>query len=210
MSAAISIVHVIQRLRDARELVAHGWPSIAVALAAHPISTAQARLQEAEAARHTDGQAHPWVQVLTDALALVDEAREMWGTTADAMPPMTHDLAPCGRELRMHLPDARRCAEMGLAWEDPGGLTRPQGLCVVHLAVCLAEWRAEEERLEQRSRQARAELEQERRHNSQVAARAIWGGQTRRAPEPVKEMRSLRDLANVSAAFSDWGDEEES
>lgn len=201
---------VIQRLQDARELVAHGWPSISVALAAHPISTAQARLQEADVARYATGPVSPWFQVLTDALALVDEAREAWGNTPDAMPPATADIASCAKELRQHLPDARRCAEMGLAWEDPAGLTRPQGLCVVHLAVCLAEWRAEEERLEHRSRQARAELEQERRQSAQVAARVIWGGQPRKAPEPVKEMRSLRDLASVSAAFSDWGDEEES
>lgn len=210
MTPALSSVHVIGRLQDARERVAHGWPSLALSVAGHPISGAQARLAEADEARHAEKPPQPWVLVLTEALVLVEEAREMWGNTPDAMPPASVDLAPCGAELRLHLPDARRCAEMALAWEDPSGLTRPQALCVVHLAVCLARWRAEEQRLDAAFARARADLEIERQQIVSVAARAIWGGQSRQAPEPVKEMRSLRDLASVSAAFSDWGDGEES
>lgn len=206
MTPALSLTHVLGRLRDARERIAHGTCAIPLALAGHPISTALARLAEAEEAKHA-ASPPPWALVLVEALALVEEAREAWGDTPAHMPPATVDLAPCGRELRLHLPDARACEELRLAWEDSGGLNRTQALCVVHLAVCLAEWRVLEERADSRDAQARAELEHQRRERAAVAARAIWGGQPK-APEPVKEMRSLRDLAAVSSAFSDWGGEE--
>lgn len=196
MSGGMHPTHVIARLQEARERVAHGWPSMAVALAGHPLSTAQARLVEATDAVFAADPAHPWVQVLTDVVLLADEAREVWGSAPAHMPPMTSDLAPCGRDLRMHLPDARRCMEWGLAWEDPGGLTRGQALCVLHLAVCMAEWRAEEERYEWRMRKAREEIERERAASTAVAVRAIWGGQPK--AEPTKDPRSLRDLARVA------------
>lgn len=208
MTPALSAVHVIGRLQDARERVAHGWPSLALSIAGHPLSSAQVRLAEAEAARYVEKSVHPWVLVLTEALVLLEEAREIWGNTPDIMPPAAADLAPCGAEMRLHLPGARAIA--GLPWEDPGGITRPQALCVAHLAVCLARWRAEEQRVDVAAARARADLDRERQQSSAIAARAIWGAQPKHAPEPVKEMRSLRDLAAVSSAFSDWGDEEES
>lgn len=196
MSAGMHLTHVIAQLQDARERVAHGWPSVAMALAGNPLSSALARLAESEEARYSAEPSKPWVQVLVDALALVEEAREMWGSTPDAMPPAASDLAPCGKELRMHLPDARRCAEMGLAWEDPGGLTRPQALCVLHLAVCLAQWREAEERTERARAAAHDALEAERRQSSAVAARAIWGRQSKpSAPALASDSRSLRELA---------------
>lgn len=207
MNSALSLTHVIERLRQARQRVASGWPSIHLALAGPPVSNAQARLQEAEDARHATNPP-PWALVLTEAMALVEEAREAWGAVPDTMPPMTASLAPCGAELRLYLAAARATAEKGPAWEDSGGLARGQALCVVHLAVCLAQWRAFEERTETSARQAHAALEQERRASSVVAARAIWGGAPKPAEEPVKEMRSLRDLAHVADAFSDWGEEE--
>lgn len=207
MTPALSLTHVIERLRQARTRVASGWPTVALALAGPPVSNAQARLQEAEDARHATNPP-PWALVLTEALALTEEAREAWGAVPDTMPPMAADLAPCGAELRLYLAAARAASEKGPAWEDSGGLTRAQGLCVLHLAVCLAQWRALEERNEANARQARSVLEQERRESSAVAARAIWGGQLTPATEPVKELCSLRDLAHVSSAFADWGEDE--
>lgn len=208
MTPALSIIHVIERLREARERVTSGWPSLALALAGNPISTAQARLQEAEEAKHATSP-QPWVLVLTEALAFVEEAREAWGTADDVMPLMTAGLAPCGVELRLHLPGAR--ATSPLPWGDPGRLTRPQALCVVHLAACLAQWRALEQRTEFLEEKRRRELEQERRESAAVAAKAIWGGPAPR-PTPARESgpRSLRDLAAISSAFSDWGEDEES
>lgn len=207
MTPSLSIIHVIERLREARERVACGWPSVALALAGAPISTAQARIQEAEEAKYATSK-QPWVLVLIEALAFVEEARKMWGTADDILPLMTADLAPCGVELRLHLPGAR--ATSPLPWEDPGRLTRPQALCVVHLAVCLAQWRALEQRAEFLEEKRRRELEQERRENAASAAKSIWGG----IPPPAESEResgprSLRDLASVSAAFGQWdGDEE--
>lgn len=189
-------VQVLARLQQARELVAHGWPSLAVALAGNPLSTAQARLAEAAGARYATATPKPWVQVLVDALALAEEAREAWGAAPANMPPMTEELAPCGKSLRLFLADAQRCAEMGLAWEDPGTLTRTQGLCALHLAVCLAEWRMFEQRAEAGEAQARDELARAREQRTQAAARAIWGGQPKVAPPSLaSDSRSLRELA---------------
>lgn len=209
MSHTVAIAHVIERLQQARTRVASGWPSVALALAGSPISTAMARLQEAEDARHASNPL-PWALVLVEAMAFLEDARDMWGSTSDVMPPMTLDLAPCGRDLRLFLTPARKVAEWSRAWEDPAGLTRPQALCVVHLAVCLAQWRASEERAAFAAARAQVEIENERRASAAVAARAIWGPPP---PIPVREPqnsgpRSLRDLAQVSAAFSQWTDDE--
>lgn len=206
MSTAVAIAHVIECLQRARIRVASGWPSVAIALAGTPISTAKARLEEAEEARHAT-RPPPWALVLVEALALVEEAREIWGSSPDVMPPMTADLAPCGRDLRLFLTPARKTAEWSRAWEDPGGLTRPQGLCVVHLAVCLAQWRAHEERAAYVAAEAQREIEAGRQERAATAARAIWGTPAtpqREEPGP----RSLRDLAHVSAAFAQWTDDE--
>ena len=201
--------HVLGRLQDVRTRIASGWPSVALALAGPPTSTAQARLHEAEEARYADTPAKPWVQVLTDALAAVEEARALWGTAPDTMPPMTSDLAPCGVGLRPHLSAARACAEKQLAWEDPGGLTRPQALCVVHLAICLAAWREAEQRHAAAAARAQAEIDRGRQERAAVAARAIWTPEPKPRREPqTKQPRSLRDIASVADAFSDWGDED--
>lgn len=206
-SPALLLTHVVGRLQQARQRVASGWPSVALALAGPPTSTAQARLAEAEDARHAPESATYEAQVLTDALAYVDEARALWGSTPDAMPPASSNLATCAAELRLHLATAHAAAGLRLAWEDPDGLTRGQGLCVVHLAVCLAQWRARELHAETAAAQAQAALEHERRQRATVAAKAIWGGQPTR--EPAKEPRSLRDLAAVSSAFDVGWDESE-
>jgi hypothetical protein len=205
-SPSLLASHVLARLQAARERVAHGWPSVALALAGAPPSTALARLQEAEEARYASASAQPWVQVLTDALAAVDEARALWGTASDTLPPMTGDLAPCGVELRLYLPQARACAANGLAWEDLGGLSRPQALCVLHLAVCLAQWREQEQRHEAALAKVRAEIEQASRERAAAAARVIWAPEPRQ-PRQEPGPRSLRELASVSAAFDQWEDE---
>jgi hypothetical protein len=206
LSLEMQAVHVLARLQEARERVAHGWPSVALALAGSPTSTAQARLHEAEEARYGSALAQPWVQVLTDALVAVEEALALWGTTPDTLPPATPDMPPCALELRLHLAPARACAEKQLAWEDPGGLTRPQALCVLHLAVCLAQWRAQEQRHDAAAAKAQAEIEQGRRERAAVAARVIWAPEPK-APRPTSGPRSLRDLASVADAFDQWEDE---
>jgi len=211
MNSALSHTHVITRLQDARERVAHGWPSIAVALAGNPISTAQARLAEAAVAAQSRPLAKPWALVLADALAAADDARALWGSASDAIPPMTADLAPCGKELRMHLPDARHCAELGLAWEDPGGLSRGQALCVLHLAVRISQWRALEQRADAAAEKARAELARERSQSAALAARTIWGGASGRPPAPAiaKDSRSLRELAREMGVLRQADEKEE-
>jgi len=207
---ALYLHNVTVRLQDARERVARGWPSIALALAGNPTSKAKARLEEATAARYAEGKFEPWVLVLTEAMALVDEAREMWGTTPDAMPPMTVGLAPCGMELRLHLATARATSEKAPAWEDPGGLTRTQALCVVHLTVCLAQWRMQEQRAEAAMAKAEADRDAEARQRAAAAARVIWAQpQPNQQPTHEPGPRSLRDWANVSSAFNQWEDEDE-
>lgn len=198
--------HVLGRLQEARTRVASGWPSVALALAGSPTSTAQARLHEAEEARYAPTPPQPWVQVLIEALAAVEESRALWGTAPDTMPPLTGDLAPCGVELRLYLPQARGCDANGLAWEDPGGLTRPQALCMLHLAACLSQWRAQEQRHEAAAAKAQAEVERGRTERAAVAARAIWAPEPKR-PRPEPGPRSLRDLASVASAFGQWEDE---
>lgn len=206
---ALLLTHAVSRLQMARERVAHGAPSLALALAGHPYSTALARISEAEDARHSPS-ILAGVMALTEAMALLEEAREAWGTTPAVLPAMVAGLAPCGLELRMHLPDAQRCADMGLAWEDAGGLSRPQALCVVHLAACLAMWRATESRLGLAAEQVRAEHERHGRERAAVAARAIWGNQSKPTREQVRYAgpRSLRDLAHVANAFDQWEEED--
>lgn len=207
MTSDVSLAHVIERLQQARVRVASGWPSVALALAGAPPSTAQARLLEAEEARHA-ANPPPWALVLLEALAFVDEAREMWGATPDVMPPMASDLAPCGRDLRLFLTPARKVAEMGVAWEDPAGLSRSQALCVVHLAVCLAQWRMQEERAEVAAAKAQQEIDAGRHERAATAARAIWGAPVK-TPREEPGPRSLRDLAHVSAAFDQWTPEDD-
>jgi hypothetical protein len=209
VTPSLLATQVLGRLQDARERISSGWPSLALALAGLPTSTAQARLHEAAEAVWENGALKPWVQVLTEAILAVDEAREAWGETPDAMPPMTSDLAPCGVELRSYLAAARACAEKQLAWEDPGGLSRPQALCVVHLAISMALWRAAEQRHEAAAAKAQAEVDRGRQERAAVAARAIWmpGSTPRREPE-TKQPRSLRDLASMADAFADWGEDE--
>lgn len=211
MMRPLDTAQVIERLAEARERVASGWPSVAIALAGPPTSTARARLHEAGEARYATAPAKPWVQALTDALASVEEAREMWGSAPDVMPPASSDSAPCALELRPWLTQARACAEKGLAWEDPAGLTRGQALCVLHLAVCLAQWRAAEQRHEAAAAKAQAEIERGRAERAAVAARAIWAPQPKTPrSEPMPMPRSLRDLASVASAFDQRDEEGES
>lgn len=209
MPAPLVLTHVIERLRQARQRVASGWPSVALAMAGTPLSTAQARLAETHEARHSRGPIQPWAQVLTGAMAIVEEARGTWDTAPDHMPPLTEDLAPCGKELRLYLAPAQAYAARSIAWEDSGGLSRGQAVCVLHLAICLADWRVAGQRAEANAAHAQAEVDRGRGDRASTAAKAIWGG----TPKPAKEQkergpRSLRDLASVSTAFSDWGDEE--
>jgi hypothetical protein len=108
------------------------------------------------------------------------------------------------------LADARQCAGIGLAWEDPEGLTRAQAACVLHLAVVLANWDLMLQRVEVAAEDERRALEHQRRRNERTAAKAIWGtpSPSQRREEP-KELRSLRDLAHVSDAFNQWDEEGE-
>lgn len=208
MPPALLLTQVLVRLQEARERVAHGWPSVAFALAGPPGFSAEARLADAAAAASARAGVQPWVLVLTDALALVEQARALWGSTPDAMPPLSSELAPCSQELRLHLAVARESAGKHLAWEDPGGLTRPQALCVLHLAVTLAKWEAQQQRSAAGAEQAHAELERARRESSLAAARRIWGSGQRPVPREGGGPRSLRDLAGVASAFSAWDEED--
>lgn len=203
----LDAAQVIERLADARERVASGWPSVALALAGPPISTAQARTVEAADAVFASEPVPPWVQVLTESILAVDECRELWGNAPDVIAPSASDWAPCALELRPHLIRARACVETGLAWEDPEGLSRAQGLCVLHLAICLMQWQEAEKRHEAAAAKAQAEIERGRQERAADVARAIWQ-QPKSEPRP-KELRSLRDLAGAASAFSDGWDEEE-
>jgi hypothetical protein len=203
---ALLLPQVVERLQQARQRVASGVPSVELALAGNPVSTATLRLA---AAKGAGPDSEPWVRLLADAMALVTEARLLWGSTPDQMPPLTQDLAPCGMDLRLWLSMTRVVAEKCTIWEDAGDLTRAQALCVLHLAVCLAQWRAIETRAELAAAKAQAEVDRGREERATTAARVIWG------PEPGPEReprdvgpRSLRDLASISAAFSQWADDE--
>lgn len=203
---AIHSTGLLRTLQKAREKVAHGCPSLVLAMAGTPYGTARARVEQAEAARFDPSAATPFLESLTEALALVDEARELWGKEPAHVPPAASTLPPCGMDLRPFLVDAIRCSDMGLAWEDTSGLSRPQALCVVHLAICLALWRLREAQAELTAHQERERLNREGDARAAVAARAIWGGQPKKpAEEPKKVPASLRELASVSRAFADWG-----
>lgn len=134
---------VLAVLARAREGVAHGQPSLELALARSAWGRPAELLAQAKAvlaAPATAQAAPPWVRALAEALTWVARARAEWGTQLDAMPALGVGEAPCAAELRQHLVHARHCAAMQLAWEDAGGLTRPQALCVVQLALTLARW----------------------------------------------------------------------
>lgn len=206
MSKAMTLTHSLAFLQRARERVAAGWPSVEVALASTPGATVAARV---EAARTATAESPPWVLALADALRRVDVARGMWGREPASMPPAVADLAQCAYDLRITLAVAQRCEDRRCAWEDAGGLSRAQAVCVLHLAVVLAQWDAAQQRAELMAQQAQAELERQRQRRAQVAAKAIWGNNPLpRGEEPPKEPRSLRDLARVSAAFDQWNEDE--
>ncbi|PTL79080.1 hypothetical protein [Vitiosangium sp. GDMCC 1.1324] len=190
------VTQVLAKLQQARERVAHGWPSIPCALASGPGATVADRLAAAKAAQKSGVDAPPWVRTLAECLSRVEHARALWGTTPDALPPLAAGIAPCALDLRDHLGFARACAEKHLAWEDSGGLTRPQALCVLHLAVTLAKWDAQQQRATVAT------------HAFQPLPTLRRAPQPSRRPEPASEFRSLRDLARVADAFSDWGEEE--
>jgi hypothetical protein len=204
MSLGMHQQHVLERLTEARDRVAHGWPSIAIALAGPPTNTAQARLLAAGngAPSHETG-----AEALRDALKRTEAAKALW---AGQPAPMAPAGTPCALDLREQLSHARRCMEFGLAWEDPAGLTRAQAVCVLQLAVVLLSWDMQTQRSEFAAQEAQRALEVERQQRAAVAARRIWGGQDTRKPAPVPaEPRSLRDLAHVSDAFNQWDDERE-
>lgn len=194
---------VLALLVKARARVCSGWPSVEVALLYGNGAAVAARL---EAIRARNAKSQPWVQDAAEALDLVATARKAWGSEPAAMPPASSDVAKCAAELGEVLRAARAVEARHVAWEDPGGLTRPQAACVLSLAICLENWRVTEQRLEAAAEKARAELERERQANTKAAAQRIWGSQQKREPPP-KEPRSLRDLARGFDAFSDWGED---
>lgn len=204
-----TLFQALSLLRQARERVAHGCPSLTLALAGPPYSTARHRLEQAEDSRHVSAEAPSWAEALTETVALVDEAREAWGKAPDVLPVASKQLPPCGSELRLFLPDARACAANALAWEDTGGLSRPQALCVVHLAVCLAMWRLREAQAELAAHQERERWKRDGEARAAAVAPLIWGTAAKsKVEERAKVPASLRELASVSRAFGDWGVDE--
>jgi hypothetical protein len=204
MSLGMHQQHVLERLVEVRDRVAHGWPSIAIALAGSPTNTAQERLRAAGtgAPLHETG-----AEVLRDALKRTEAAQALW---AGLPVPLAPAGTPCALDLREHLSHARRCAEFGLAWEDPSGLSRTKAVCVLQLAVVLLSWDMQVYRADFAAQEAQRALEVERQQRAAIAARRIWGGQDTKKPALVPAgPRSLRDLAHVSDAFDQWDDERE-
>jgi hypothetical protein len=204
MSLGMHQQHVLERLTEARDRVAHGWPSMAISLAGPPTNTAQARIQ---AAGNGAPSHEPGAEVLRGALTRTEAAQALW---AGQPAPMAPFGTPCALDLREHLRHARRCEALGLAWEDPAGLSRAQAVCVLQLAVVLVSWDMQTQRADLAAQEAQRALEVERQQRAAIAARRIWGGQDTRKPTPAPAgPRSLRDLAHVSDAFSQWDDERE-
>jgi hypothetical protein len=137
MSASMTLTHALSLLQRARVRVASGWPGVEMALAAAPGATVTVRL---EVARNATPEAPQWVLALAESLRRMDVARVYWGQEPAKMPPAVANLALCGLELRTWVADAQACEKKQPAWEDSGGLTRAQAVCVLHLAVVLAQW----------------------------------------------------------------------
>ncbi|QRK08088.1 hypothetical protein JQX13_50450 [Archangium violaceum] len=197
--ATLLVTQVLAVLQLARERVVHGWPSIPQALASGPGASVEARLDAARARPSPGTYVPPWVTVLAECLRRVEEARALWAGAPDTMPPLGAGLAPCAMELRQHLTGARACAEKRLAWSDEGGLSRPQALCVLHLAVTLAKWESQQ----QRATAASVAFEL-----TPPPPRARPEPKPRRPAREDTGPRSLRDLAHVTDAFSAWVEDE--
>ncbi|QRK06036.1 hypothetical protein JQX13_38815 [Archangium violaceum] len=197
---ALLLPQVLAKLQQGRERVAHGWPSIPQALASGPGASVEARLDAARARPSPGTYVSPWVTVLAECLRRVEEARALWAGAPDTMPPLSDELSPCALELRVHLASARACAEKKLAWSDEGGLSRPQALCVLHLAVTLAKWEAQQ----QRATAASVAFEL-----TPPPPRARPEPKPRRPAHEDAGPRSLRDLAHVASAFDVWDGKED-